>query len=120
MADGDADYSPKLAQNLIEILDSDRFVIEYFTQRKLKISQALCLLWHNQESGDVPGRKSSAPLYGNITAAVLIDLYVLGKFRLEETQASCLGIKYKEMVVQVRKKLLTNNYHNMNTRGGEW
>lgn len=102
MADGDADYSPQIARNLQEILQSDRFVVECFKQRNLKISQALCLLWHDQTSGDVPGRKTSAPLYGNITAAVLVDLFVLGKFSIQQAQRSCLGIKYKKMVIEVR------------------
>ena len=102
MADGDADYSPKIARNLQEILQSDRFVTECFKERNLKISQALCLLWHNQTSGEVPGRKSSAPLYGNVTAAVIIDLFVLGKFNIAEVRRSCLGIKYKTTVLEVR------------------
>ena len=103
MADGDADYSPKIAQNLQEILQSDRFVPECFKERNLKISQALCLLWHNQTSGEVPGRKSSAQLYGNVTAAVIIDLFVLGKINIGEVRRSCLGIKYKTTVLEVRK-----------------
>lgn len=103
MADGDADYSPKLAENLLEIFQSDRFVTECFKERNLKISQALCLLWHDQSTGDVPGRKASAPHFGNISAAVIIDLYVLGKVSFEDAQASCLGVKYKEMVLQVRE-----------------
>ena len=52
MADGDANYSPEIARNLREILDSDRFVTECFNRRSLTISQALCLLWHNQDSGE--------------------------------------------------------------------
>ena len=103
MADGDADYSPKIARNVQEILQSDRFVIECFKGRDLKISQALCLLWHNQISGEVPGRKSSAPLYGNVTAAVIIDLFVLGKVNIAEVRRPCLGIKYKTTVLEVRK-----------------
>lgn len=103
MADGEADYSPQIARNLSEILQSDRFVIESFKKRNLKVSQALCLLWHDQTSGDVPGRKSSAPLYGNVTAAVLVDLFVLGKLNIEDAQGTCLGFKYKKMVIQVRE-----------------
>lgn len=103
MADGDADYSPKIARNLQEILRSDRFVIECFKERNLTISQALCLLWHIQTSGEVPGRKTSAPLYGNVTAAVIIDLFVLGKVDMGEVRRSCLGIKYKTTVLEVRK-----------------
>lgn len=110
MADGDADYSPKLAENLLEIVRSDRFVTECFKERNLKISQALCLLWHDQSTGDVPGRKSSAPHYGNVSAAVIIDLYVLGKVSFEEAQASCLGVKYKEMVLQVTDFTSTDSY----------
>jgi len=103
MADGEADYSPKIARNLQEILQSDRFVIECFKDRTLKISQALCLLWHNQTTGDVPGRKTSAPLYGNVTAAVIVDLLVLGKVNIAEVRRSCLGIKHKTTVIEVGK-----------------
>lgn len=110
MADGDANYSAEIARNLREILDSDRFVIECCTHRNLKISQALCLLWHNQDSGDVPGRKSSAPLFGNVTAAALIDLYVLGKIDFEDAPVTCLGIKYKNMVLKVIDFTPTNSY----------
>lgn len=102
MASGDQDFSAPIARNLREIVHSDRFVTECFKQRNLKISQALCLLWHDQTTGDVPGRKSSAPHFGNITAAVLIDLFVLGKLNMKEAQKSCLGIKYKKMVLEVR------------------
>ena len=102
MADGDADYSADIARNLRDIIDSDRFVAECFKQRSLTLSQALCLLWHNQDSGDVPGRKSSAPLYGNVTAAAVIDLYALRKIGIEDARLTCLGIKYKKMVLKVR------------------
>ena len=104
MADGDANYSPEIARNLREILDSDRFVTECFDRRSLTISQALCLLWHNHDSGEVPGRKSSAPLYGNVTAAALVDLYVLGKVDFEDVPVTCLGVKYKSMSVKVNSR----------------
>ena len=100
MANGDTDYSPYLARNLREILDSDRFVVECFNQRELTISQALCLLWHNQNTGDVPGRKTSAPLFGSVTAAVLIDLIVLGRIDFEDDRKS-IG-KHKQTLLKVR------------------
>jgi len=110
VADGDQDYSAEIARNLREIFDSDRFVIECFRERSLTIFQALCLLWHNQDSGDVPGRKTSAPLYGNVTAAVLVDLYVLGKIDIEDARVTCLGVKYKKMVLKVIDFAPTDSY----------
>ena len=104
MSDGDANYSPEIARNLREILDSDRFVTECFNRRSLTISQALCLLWHNRDSGEVPGRKSSAPLYGNVTAAALVDLYVLRKIDFQDVPVTCLGVKYKSMSVKVNSR----------------
>ena len=110
MADGDRDYSADLARNLREIFDSDKFVIECFHERSLKISQALCLLWHHQDSGDVPGRKTSAPLFGSVTAAALVDLFVLGKIDFEDARVTCLGIKYNTMVLKVCKLELAVTY----------
>lgn len=101
MAHGDEDYTAEIARNLREIFDSDKFVTECFHQRSLKISQALCLLWHNQDSGDVPGRKTSPAHFGNVTAAALVDLYALGKIDVEDTWMTCVGIKYKKMVIKV-------------------
>ena len=85
-------------------LPQDRFVTECFNRRSLTISQALCLLWHNQDSGEVPGRKSSSPLYGNVTAAALVDLYVLRKIDFEDVPVTCLGVKYKSMSVKVNSR----------------
>lgn len=87
MADGDANYSPDIAQNLREILDSDRFVTECFNRRSLTISQALCLLWHNQDSGEVP----------NVTDVALVDLCVLRKIDFEDIPVTCMsGCKVQE------------------------
>ena len=87
-------------------MDSDRFVTECFKRRRsLTISQALCLLWHNQDSGEaVPGRKSSASLYGNVTAAALDDMYVLRKIDFQDVPVTCLGVKYKSMAVKVNSR----------------
>ena len=81
MADGDANYSPEIARNLREILDSDRLVTECFNRRSLTISQALCLLWHNQDSGEVP----------NVTDAALVDLCVLRKIDFENVPVTCIS-----------------------------
>ena len=78
------------------------FRIRMFKRRRsLTISQALCLLWHNQDSGEVPGRKSSASLYGNVTAAALDDMYVLRKIDFQDVPVTCVGVKYKSIAVKV-------------------
>ena len=43
-------------------------------------------------------------MYGNVTAAALVDLYVLGKVDFEDVPVTCLGVKYKSMSVKVNSR----------------
>lgn len=67
-----------------ELLASDRFDKDSISQRELRLSQAFCLLWQNQSTGDVAGRQRPNALTATATAAVLLDLYVLNKIDFDK------------------------------------
>lgn len=68
-----------VAAKLGEVLASDRFDKDSISQGELGLSQAFCLLWQNQNTGDVAGRLRPNVMTTMATAAVLLDLYVLDK-----------------------------------------
>lgn len=72
----------KVAGRLFEMQHSQYFDRGAILRRKLKLSQAYCLLWQNQDTGDVEGRQGSSRKLGGCFFAVLIDLIALGKIML--------------------------------------
>ena len=98
-----AEYSGYIADKLREIIQAEQFYKESFKTRKLRFSQAFCLLWQNTESGDVPGRQGSGILLDCAACAVLLDLYSLGKIDFETESRYWLGIRRDLLYVKVRK-----------------
>ena len=98
-----AEYSGYIADKLREIIQAEQFDKESFKTRKLRFSQAFCLLWQNTESGDVPGRQGSGILLDCAACAVLLDLYSLGKIDFETESRYWLGIRRDLLYVKVRK-----------------
>ena len=67
-----------------ELLASDRFDKDSIAERQLSLSQAFCLLWQNEDTGDVAGRQRPNAMTDSATAAVILDLYVMEKIDLEK------------------------------------
>lgn len=84
-----------------ELLASDRFDKDSIAQRELSLSQAFCLLWQNQQTGDVAGRQRPNAITDTATAAVLLDLYVLEKIDLEKEIKHWMDRKRQIVMVKV-------------------
>ncbi|XP_032234021.2 uncharacterized protein LOC116616176 [Nematostella vectensis] len=72
-----------MVDRLREILKSDYFDKDSFDERRLKLSQAFCLMWQDKENGEVSGRQKSGPPAAAAIVAVLIDLLILEKIEFE-------------------------------------
>ena len=98
-----------VAKTLREILQSKQFNTESFRARRFKLSEAYCLLWHDQQTGDVAERQQASSLLVNMeAAAVILDLVALGKIQVNNESKSLLGIKYNKHYVQVRRNCQAN------------
>ena len=87
-----------------ELLASDRFDKDSIAQRELSLSQAFCLLWQNQQTGDVDGRQRPNAMTDTATAAVLLDLYVLEKIDLEKELKHWMDRRREIVMVKVRER----------------
>lgn len=89
----------ELARAVLETVNSSYFNKEEIRQYKLTLSQGYCLLWQQAESGDVCGRQCGTESNAGATAAVLVDLVVLGKGELEVDAST--GAKEESLVIKV-------------------
>ncbi|XP_028402349.1 uncharacterized protein LOC114525296 [Dendronephthya gigantea] len=87
------DVVTKVAGKLLEIQHSQYFDRASVLRRPLKLSQAYCLLWQNQETGDVEGRQGSSRKLGGCFFAVLVDLMALGKISLVSEHKNSLAVQ---------------------------
>lgn len=90
-----------VAAKMGELLASDRFDKDSITEKDLSLSQAFCLLWQNQDTGDVAGRQSPNAMTDTASAAVLLDLYVLEKIDLEKEIKQWMDKKRQVIMVKV-------------------
>lgn len=95
----------KAAKAVMEVINSSHFDRENIRRRKLTLSQAYCLLWQDQESGEVVRRTSSVELNAGCVAAVLLDLASLGRIEFRVKPKSICGINYTNTYVQVGRIL---------------
>ncbi|KAL9976473.1 hypothetical protein ACROYT_G013780 [Oculina patagonica] len=93
-----------------ELLASERFDKDSIAHRELSLSQAFCLLWQNQQTGDVAGRQRPNAITDSATAAVLLDLYVLEKIDLEKEIKHWMDRKRQIVMVKVKDATLTGSY----------
>lgn len=84
-----------------ELLASDRFEKYSIAERELSLSQAFCLLWQNQHTGNVEGRQRPNAMTDSATAAVLLDLYVLEKIDLDKEIKHWMDKKRQIIMVKV-------------------
>lgn len=91
----------QMTKSVVKLQTASYFEPCLVAQRPLKLSQAYCLLWQENESGDVDGRRCSFELLGGAVAAALLDLVVLGRIELEVAPKSALGFSYKKNYVKV-------------------
>ena len=84
-----------------KLLASDRFDKDSIVRRELSLSQAFCLLWQNEQTGDVAGRQRPNAMTDTATAAVLLDLYALEKIDLEKEIKHWMDRKRQTVMVKV-------------------
>jgi len=97
-----SEHSWLISAKLGELLSSDRFDKDSIILRDLSLSQAFCLLWQNQQTGDVAGRQRPTALTDTAAAAVLLDLYVLEKIDLHREIKRWMDRKRQVIFVKVR------------------
>ena len=91
----------EMTKSVVEVINSSHFDRGNITERKLKLSQAYCLLWQDLESGEVSGRMSSPELNAGCAGAALLDLIALGVIDVDVVAKKTLGISYKDNYVRV-------------------
>ena len=84
-----------------ELLASDRFDKHSIAERELSLSQAFCLLWQNQHTGNVEGRQRPNAMTDTATAAVLLDLHVLEKIDLDKEIKHWMDKKRQIIMVKI-------------------
>lgn len=99
-----------VAAKLGEVLASDRFDKDSISQGELGLSQAFCLLWQNQNTGDVAGRLRPNVMTTMATAAVLLDLYVLDKIDFNKDIKHWMDRTREVITVKVKDTTLTGTY----------
>ena len=67
----------------------------------LQLSEAYCLLWQDSSTGNVDGRQGSKRKLGGAVFAVLMDLLVLGKIKIDVVEKKFLGIAYRNRNIVV-------------------
>ena len=92
------------------IITCKDFNKESFKQRPLKLSEAYVLLWHNSGTGGLGKSKSSIHLRTGAFAAVIVDLFVLGKIDIvpDSTHLGCE--QHQNMAVKVLDSSRTGTY----------
>ena len=96
-----SEYSWLVSAKLGELLSYDKFDKDSIIQRDLSLSQAFCLLWQNDKTGDVAGRQRPSVMTDTACAAVLLDLYVLGKIDLDREIKHWMDRKRQVILVKV-------------------
>lgn len=92
------------------LLSCDRFDKDSVIQKDLSLSQAFCLLWQNDKTGDVAGRQRPSVMTDTASAAVLLDLYVLGKIDLDREIKHWMDRKRQVILVKVKDATITSSY----------
>lgn len=100
----------QMTKAIVHLQNASYFEPCVVAEKPLKLSQAYCLLWQENDSGDVDGRRCSFELLGGAVAAALLDLVVLGRIQLEVAPKSALGFSYKKNYVKVEIIVELNKY----------
>lgn len=96
-----SEHSWLVSAKLGELLSSDKFDKDSVMLRDISLSQAFCLLWQNEETGDVAGRQRPSATTDTAAAAVLLDLYVLGKIDFDRQIKQWMDRKRQVIYVKV-------------------
>lgn len=105
-----SEYSWLVSKTLGELLSCERFDKSAIIQRDLSLSQAFCLLWQNDKTGDVAGRQRPTAMSHTACAAVLLDLYVLEKVDFEKEIKQWMDRRRQVISVQVGRKVIKSTY----------
>lgn len=88
---GLATYLSAVAASVGNYLHSEFFEPKIILERPLTISEAYCLLWQREDSGDVDGRLWILELLCGACGAVMLDLAALKKIQVEEVKTTAIG-----------------------------
>ena len=105
-----SEYSWLVSKTLGELLSCERFDKSAIIQRDLSLSQAFCLLWQNDKTGDVAGRQRPTAMSHTACAAVLLDLYVLEKVDFEKEIKQWMDRRRQVIFVQVGLRVIKSTY----------
>lgn len=105
-----SEYSWPVSKTLEELLSCERFDKSAIIQRDLSLSQAFCLLWQNDKTGDVAGRQRPTAMSHTACAAVLLDLHVLEKVDFEKEIKQWMDRRRQVISVQVGRKVIKSTY----------
>ena len=105
-----SEYSWLVSKTLGELLSRERFDKSAIIQRDLSLSQAFCLLWQNDKTGDVAGRQRPSAMSHTACAAVLLDLYILEKVDFEKEIKQWMDRRRQVISVQVGRKVIKSTY----------
>ncbi|CAH3139200.1 unnamed protein product [Porites lobata] len=105
-----SEYSWLVSKTLGELLSCERFDKSAIIQRDLSLSQAFCLLWQNDKTGDVAGRQRPSAMSHTACAAVLLDLYILEKVDFEKEIKQWMDRRRQVISVQVKDATMTSSY----------
>ena len=94
-----------MADKLREVLQSKNFAKDDFDTRSLKLSQAFCLLWQEQESGEVHGRQRAGKASNAAAVAVLLDLFMLGKIEFEALVKQWTSMNRRREIIFVKVRV---------------
>lgn len=101
----------EMTKAVLKLQAASFFEPSEIAEMPLKLSQAYCLMWQENDSGDVDGRRSSFQLLGGAVAAALLDLIVMGRIELVVAPKSALGlISYKKNYVKIINHRSTESY----------
>ena len=91
LSNGLATYLSAVATSVGNYLHSEFFEPKVILERPLKISEAYCLLWQREDSGDVDGRLWMLELLCGACGSVMLDLAALKKIEVEEVKTTAIG-----------------------------
>ncbi|KAK3249058.1 hypothetical protein CYMTET_41504 [Cymbomonas tetramitiformis] len=79
-----AQAAAKAAKRAIRVAGVvDDYQLVYAPPNKLTICEAFCLLWQDDATGDLSGRRSDPTVQGPALAAMLTDLILMGKLKVQ-------------------------------------
>lgn len=107
--------SSRMAKMVAEIVRSVQFNKNEICQEPFTLSQGLCLLWQDSNTGDVKWRKYGIETNAGAAAAVAVDLVAKGKAEVEVVPNTTLGVRNDKILFKVNNLIFS--FHGGGGRG---